>query len=81
MEIRELLAKRAALVAEAERILADYTDKDGKISVVYADKFTKIMDDVDELDANIARFQKIGHYNAELSKPFNAPSIREEETI
>ena len=41
MEIRELLAQRAALVAEAERILADYTDKDGKISVVYADKFTK----------------------------------------
>ena len=73
MEIRELLAKRAALVAEAERILADHIDADGKILAVFADKFTKIMDDVDELDVNIARFQKIGHYNTELSKPFNAP--------
>ena len=73
MDIRELLQKRASLVAEAERILADHTDADGKISAVFADKVDKLLDDVTALDANIAHFQKIGHYNAELSKPFNQP--------
>ena len=41
MEIRELLAKRAALVAEAERILADYTDKDGEHSELLIFKTTE----------------------------------------